>query len=76
MEFEKIREVIAAQMGIDEDEITPDTTFVEDLGADSIDVYQIISDLEETFEMEFSNEDAESIKSIKDVVDYIRNARK
>jgi acyl carrier protein len=76
LEFEKIREVIAAQMGIDEDEITPDTTFVEDLGADSIDVYQIISDLEETFEMEFSNEDAESIKSIKDVVDYIRNARK
>ena len=76
MEFEKIREVIAEQIGIDESEITPETTFIEDLGADSIDIYQIISNLEEVFEMEFSNEDAESIKSIKDVVDYIKNARK
>lgn len=75
MEFEKIREIIAEQMSISEDEITMDTTFVEDLGADSLDVFQIISDLEDHFDLEFQNEDAEKIKTVGDVVEYIKAAK-
>lgn len=75
MEFEKIREIIAEQMSISEDEITMETTFMGDLGADSLDLFQIISDLEDYFEMEFNNEDAEKIKTVGDVVEYIKAAK-
>ena len=74
MEFEKIVEVIAEQMDIPKDSITPETTFAEDLNADSLDVFQIISDLEEIFGMEFSNEDAESIKTVGDAAEYVKKA--
>ena len=74
MEFDKISEVIAEQMGISKDKITPETTFAEDLNADSLDVFQIISELEEVFGMEFSNEDAESIKTVGDAAEYVKKA--
>ena len=74
MEFEKIRDIISDQLSISKDRITLDTSFADDLGADSLDLFQIISELEEEFNMEFSNEAAESIKTVSDAVDYIKNA--
>jgi len=74
MEFEKIRDIISEQMDISKDSITPETTFKEDLNADSLDIFQIISDLEEVFGMEFANEDAESIKTVGDAAEYVRKA--
>ena len=77
MEFEKIREVIISQIGggkLTEDMITPDTTFIEDLGADSLDIFQIITELEEVFDLEFSDEDAENIRTVGDAAEFIRKA--
>ena len=71
MVFEKVKEIIAEQMSISEDEITLETTFADDLGADSLDLFQIISDLEDSFGIEFQNEDAEKIKTVGDAVNYI-----
>ena len=58
MEFEKLQEIIAEVLNVDPEEITMDTTFVDDLGADSLDVFQIIMGIEEEFDIEISNEDA------------------
>ena len=74
MEFDKICEVISEQMGIPKEKITKETTFAEDLNADSLDVFQIISELEEIFGMEFSNEDAEGIKTVGDAAEYVKKA--
>ncbi len=74
MEFEKIQAIIADVLSVDKSEITPETTFVDDLGADSLDVFQIIMGIEETFDVEISNEDAEKIVTVGDVVEQIRNA--
>ncbi len=75
MEFEKVKEIIAEQMSISEDEITMETSFIDDLGADSLDVFQIISELEENFDIEFENDDAENIKTVGDAVEYIKKAQ-
>ena len=72
MEFEKIRSIIAEQLSIDESKITEKTTFIEDLGADSLDLFQIISEIEDAFELEFTNEAAERVKTVGDAVAYIR----
>ena len=74
MEFDKLREIIAEVLNVDADEITMDTTFVDDLGADSLDVFQIIMGIEEEFDIEISNEDAEKIVSVGDAVEQIKNA--
>ena len=74
MEFDKICEIISEQMGIPKEEITKDTTFNQDLNADSLDVFQIIAELEEIFGMEFDNEDAEGIKTVGDAAEYVRKA--
>ncbi len=74
MEFEKLQEIIAEVLNVDADEITMDTTFVDDLGADSLDVFQIIMGIEEVFDIEISNEDAEKIVSVGDAVEQIKNA--
>ena len=74
MEFEKLKEIIAEVLNVDADEITMDTTFVEDLGADSLDIFQIIMGIEEEFDIEISNEDAEKIVSVGDAVEQIKNA--
>lgn len=75
MEFEKLQEIIADVMNIeDKDTITQDSAFVDDLGADSLDVFQIIMGIEETFDIEIENEDAEKIVTVGDAVEQIRNA--
>lgn len=68
MEFEKLKKIIAEVLNVDEEEITMETTFVDDLGADSLDVFQIIMGLEEEFDIEIPNEEAEKIVTVGDAV--------
>ena len=74
MEFEKLKGIIADVLNVDEEEITMDTTFTDDLGADSLDVYQIIMGLEEEFDIEIPQEEAEKIVTVGDAVEQIKNA--
>lgn len=74
MEFEKLKKIIAEVLNVDEEEITMETTFVDDLGADSLDVFQIIMGLEEEFDIEIPNEAAEKIVTVGDAVEQIKNA--
>ena len=77
MEFEKIRDVILSQMGsgkLTKEMITPETTFFEDLGADSLDIFQIITELEEVFDLEFDDADAENIRTVGDAAEHIKKA--
>jgi len=75
MELEKLREVIAEVLSVDTKEITPETTFLEDLGADSLDVYQIIMGIEEAFHIEIPAEKAERITTVGEAVELIKNSR-
>ena len=72
--FEKLKEIIVEVLGCKEEEITMDTTFVDDLGADSLDVIQIIMGIEDAFDIEINNEDAEKITTVGDAVEQIKNA--
>ncbi len=74
MEFEKLKKVIADVLNVDPDEITMDTTFVDDLGADSLDVFQIILGIEEEFDIEIPAEKAEKISTVEEAVELIRAA--
>ena len=74
MEFEKIKAIIAEVLNVDENEITMETTFTDDLGADSLDVFQIIMGLEEEFDIEIPNEEAEKIVTVGDAVEQIKSA--
>lgn len=74
MEFEKIKKIIAEVLNVDEEEITTETTFVDDLGADSLDIFQIIMGIEEEFDIEIANEEAEKIATVGDAVEQIKNA--
>ena len=74
MEFEKLKKVIADVLNVDPDEISMETTFVDDLGADSLDVFQIIMGIEEEFDIEIPAEDAESITTVEEAVNLIKNA--
>ncbi|URW89422.1 acyl carrier protein [[Ruminococcus] torques] len=72
MEFEKLQKIIAEVLNLSEEEIRPDSTFVDDLGADSLDVFQIIMGIEEEFDIEIDNEEAEKITTVQDAVDQIK----
>jgi len=74
MEFGKLQNIIAEVLNIDASEITMDTTFTDDLGADSLDVFQIIMGIEEEFDIQIDNEEAESIVSVGDAVEQIKKA--
>ena len=74
MEFDKLKEVIADVLNVDPNEITLDTTFTEDLGADSLDVFQIIMGIEEAFEIEIPAEKAEQITTVGEAVALIKNS--
>jgi len=75
MEFEKLQSIIADVMSVDADEIAMETTFKEDLGADSLDVFQIIMGIETEFEIEIPIDSAESIETVGDAVKAIKNAK-
>jgi acyl carrier protein len=74
MEFEKLQKIISEVLNVDEDEITMETTFIDDLGADSLDVFQIIMGIEEEFDIEIANEEAENIVTVADAIEQIKNA--
>ena len=74
MEFEKLQGIIADVLNVDASDITMETTFVDDLGADSLDIFQIIMGIEEEFDIELPNEAAEQIVTVGDAVEQIKNA--
>lgn len=75
MELEKIKAIIAEVLNIDADSITADTTFVDDLGADSLDIFQIIMGIEEEYDIELENESVEQIQTVGDAVEAIREIK-
>jgi acyl carrier protein len=73
---EKVKQIIVEQLQVDEAEVTPGASFQEDLGADSLDVVELVMQFEEAFDLEIPDEDAEKIKTVKDAIDYInKNAK-
>lgn len=69
----KIKQIVADQLGIDEDDVVPEASFIDDLGADSLDIVELIMAFEEEFDLEIPDEDAEKIATVKDAIDYIKN---
>ncbi|MBQ6886120.1 MAG: acyl carrier protein [Lachnospiraceae bacterium] len=74
MEFEKLKKVIAEVLNVDPEEITMESTFMDDLGADSLDVFQIVMGIEEEFDIEIPAEEAENITTVEEAVELIKNA--
>ena len=74
MEFEKLRDIIVEVLNVDENEVTMESTFIDDLGADSLDVFQIIMGIEEEFDIEIPKEEAEKIVTVGDAVEQIKKA--
>ena len=70
---DKVKQIIVEQLGVDESEVTPTASFIDDLGADSLDTVELVMALEEGFGMEIPDEDAEKITTVKDAVEYIDN---
>ena len=75
MELEKIKAIIAEVLNIDGDSITADTTFVDDLGADSLDIFQIIMGIEEEYDIELENEAVEQIQTVGDAIEALRTIK-
>ena len=69
--LDKIKSIVVDQLGVDEDQVTEDASFVDDLGADSLDTVELIMAFEEEFDIEIPDEDAQKIKTVKDVMEYI-----
>ena len=67
----KVKSIIADQLGVGEDEIKPESSFIEDLGADSLDIVELVMAMEEEFEVEIPDEEAENIKTVGDAINYI-----
>ena len=73
MVFEKVKKIIVEQLGVEEDEIAMESSFIDDLGADSLDIVELIMALEEEFDLEIPDNEAEKIALVGDAVDYIKN---
>ncbi len=73
---ERVKQIIVEQLGVDEAEVTPNASFVDDLGADSLDTVELVMAFEEAFEIEIPDEDAEKIRTVKDAIDYINSHAK
>lgn len=71
--FEKVKEIVVEQLGVEEDEVTLEASFIDDLGADSLDIVELIMALEEEFDLEIPDSEAEKISTVGDVVDYIKS---
>ena len=74
MEFEKLQDIMADVLNVRKEEIKQETTFVDDLGAESLDIFKIIMGIEEEFDIEIDNEEAEKIVTVQDAVDQIKKA--
>jgi acyl carrier protein len=68
---DRIKQIVAEQLGVDEDQVTTEASFMDDLGADSLDTVELVMALEEEFDIEISDEDAEKIQTVQDAIDYI-----
>ena len=73
--FDKVKAIVVGQLGVDEAEVTIDSTFIDDLGADSLDIVELIMAFEEEFNVEIPDDVAEKIKTVKDTVEYIDSAK-
>lgn len=73
--FEEIKRIVVDKLQVDEKQVTLEASFIEDLGADSLDTVELVMDLEEHFEIEIPDEDAEKLRTVKDAVDYITNKK-
>lgn len=71
--FDKVKEIIVEQLGVAEDAVTQESSFIDDLGADSLDIVELIMALEEEFDIEIPDSDAEKVVTVGDVVDYIKD---
>jgi acyl carrier protein len=71
----KMKQIVAEKLGVSEDKVTPQSSFVDDLGADSLDQVELIMALEDEFDMEIPDEDAEKLKTVKDALDYIESKK-
>jgi acyl carrier protein len=69
---EKVKNIIVEQLGVDMESVTPEASFIDDLGADSLDIVELVMTMEEEFDLEIPDEDAEKIKTVNDVVNYIK----
>ena len=74
MEFEKLKQIIADVLNVDAEEVTMESTFVDDLGADSLDIFQIVMGIEEEFDIEIDNDEVEKITTVADAVEKIKTA--
>ena len=72
----KVKSIIAEQLGVGEDEIKPESSFIDDLGADSLDIVELVMAMEEEFEVEIPDEEAENIKTVGDAINYINTHKK
>jgi acyl carrier protein len=72
----KVKSIIADQLGVGDDEIKPESSFIEDLGADSLDIVELVMAMEEEFEVEIPDEEAENIKTVGDAINYINTHKK
>ncbi|MGI6113651.1 MAG: acyl carrier protein [Mahellales bacterium] len=73
MAFEKVKDIIVEQLGVDPEKVTLEASFIDDLGADSLDIVELIMALEEEFDLEIPDEEAEKVTTVGDVVEYIKN---
>ena len=71
----KVKQIVAEKLGVSEDKVTPQASFVDDLGADSLDQVELIMALEDEFDMEIPDEEAEKLKTVKDALDYIQTKK-
>ncbi len=72
----RVKEIICEQLGVSDDEVVPTASFIEDLGADSLDLVELVMALEEEYDVEISDEDAEKIRTVQDVLNYIGSHKK
>ena len=70
---ERVKKIIVDQLGVDEKQVSPEASFMDDLGADSLDIVELVMALEEEFDMEIPDEEAEKIASVQNAIDYIKN---
>lgn len=71
---ERVKQIVAEQLGVEEEQVTPEAAFMDDLGADSLDTVELVMALEEEFDVEISDEDAEKLQTVKDAIAYISKA--